>query len=162
MRLSFFLFPPSLPPPSFPPLFLFPLPGADLLIQLLARPFAGIRNFIVAETVKVASDDTALRRERTYLAKLNLVLVQVLKQEWPHNWPTFIGELVQASTVNLALCENNMAILKLLSEEIFDFSAEQMTQRKTQNLKTQISGEFSEIFRLCCEVRVSPPLSKFY
>ncbi|KAJ7029680.1 CRM1 C terminal-domain-containing protein [Mycena alexandri] len=112
----------------------------------------GIRNFIVGETVKVASDDVSLRRERTYLNKLNLVLVQVLKQEWPHNWPTFISELVQSSTVNLSLCENNMAILKLLSEEIFDFSAEQMTQTKTKNLKNQISGEFSEIFKLCCEV----------
>ncbi|KAF7371257.1 hypothetical protein MSAN_00761500 [Mycena sanguinolenta] len=112
----------------------------------------GIRNFIVGETVKVASDDISLRRERTYLNKLNLVLVQVLKQEWPHNWPTFISELVQSSTVNLSLCENNMAILKLLSEEIFDFSAEQMTQTKTKNLKNQISGEFSEIFKLCCEV----------
>ncbi|KAJ7880171.1 CRM1 C terminal-domain-containing protein [Mycena leptocephala] len=111
-----------------------------------------IRNFIVGETVKVASDDMSLRRERTYLNKLNLVLVQVLKQEWPHNWPTFISELVQSSTVNLSLCENNMAILKLLSEEIFDFSAEQMTQTKIKNLKNQISGEFSEIFKLCCEV----------
>ncbi|KAJ6461179.1 armadillo-type protein, partial [Mycena vitilis] len=73
----------------------------------------GIRNFIVSETVTVASDDAALRRARTYLAKLNLVLVQVLKQEWPHNWPTFIAELVRASTASLALCENNMAILKL-------------------------------------------------
>jgi exportin-1 len=39
--------------------------------------FSGIRNFIVGETVKVASDDMSLRRERTYLNKLNLVLVQV-------------------------------------------------------------------------------------
>ncbi|KAJ7613138.1 CRM1 C terminal-domain-containing protein [Roridomyces roridus] len=112
----------------------------------------GIRNFIVGETVKVASDEANLRRERTYINKLNLVLVQVLKQEWPHNWPNFISELVQSSTVNLALCENNMTILKLLSEEIFDFSAEQMTQRKTQSLKTQLSSEFSDIFKLCCEV----------
>ncbi|KAF7294937.1 Importin N-terminal domain-containing protein [Mycena indigotica] len=112
----------------------------------------GIRNFIVGETVKVASDDASLRRGRTYLSKLNLVLVQVLKQEWPHNWPNFISELVQSSTVNLSLCENNMAILKLLSEEIFDFSEEQMTQSKTKNLKNQMSGEFSEIFKLCSEV----------
>ncbi|KAK7031943.1 importin N-terminal domain-containing protein [Favolaschia claudopus] len=112
----------------------------------------GIRNFIVGETVKIASDEVALRKQRTYINKLNLVLVQVLKQEWPHNWPTFISELVQSSTANLALCENNMVILKLLSEEIFDFSAEQMTQLKTKNLKNQMSGEFSEIFKLCCEV----------
>ena len=45
-----------------------------------------------------------------------------------------------------------MVILKLLSEEIFDYSAEQMTQTKTKNLKNQMCGEFSEIFQLCSEV----------
>jgi len=77
---------------------------------------------------------------------------KILKQEWPHNWPTFITELVESSKTNLSLCENNMVILKLLSEEIFDFSAEQMTQTKIKNLKNQMCGEFSEIFKLCSEV----------
>ena len=45
-----------------------------------------------------------------------------------------------------------MVILKLLSEEIFDFSAEQMTQTRIKNLKNQMCGEFSEIFKLCSEV----------
>ena len=45
-----------------------------------------------------------------------------------------------------------MAILKLLSEEIFDFSAEQMTQAKTKNLKNQMCGEFSDLFKLCSDV----------
>jgi exportin-1 len=38
---------------------------------------AGIRNFIVGVTVKVSSDETSLRREKTYVNKLNLALVQV-------------------------------------------------------------------------------------
>ena len=45
-----------------------------------------------------------------------------------------------------------MVILKLLSEEIFDFSAEQMTQHKATSLKNQMCGEFAEIFKLCSEV----------
>lgn len=56
----------------------------------------------------------------------------------PHNWPTFIPEIVQSSQANLSICENNMVILKLLSEEIFEFSAEQMTTAKTKALKAQI------------------------
>jgi exportin-1 len=79
-------------------------------------------------------------------------LLQILKQAWPHDWPTFIPEIVASSKTNLSLCENNMVILKLLSEEIFDYSAEQMTQAKTKNLKNQMSGEFFEIFQLCSEV----------
>jgi exportin-1 len=45
-----------------------------------------------------------------------------------------------------------MVILRLLSEEVFDYSAEQLTQTKIKNLKNQMCGEFSEIFKLCSEV----------
>jgi exportin-1 len=85
--------------------------------------------------------------------------MQILKQEWPHNWPTFIPDLVASSMRNFALCENNMVILKLLSEEIFDFSAEQMTQSKINNLKSQMCDEFSGIFKLCSDVLEQSPKS---
>ena len=49
--------------------------GSVLHNQTLHRQ--GIRNFIVGITVKVASDETTMRREKTYLNKLNLALVQV-------------------------------------------------------------------------------------
>ncbi|KAG8900433.1 Karyopherin transporter [Tulasnella sp. 403] len=113
----------------------------------------GIRNFIISTIITQSSDESSMRRsEKAYLHKLNLVLVQILKQEWPHNWPSFIPEIIASSKTSLSLCENNMSILKLLSEEIFDFSAEQMTQAKIKNLKNQMCGEFSDIFMLCLEV----------
>ena len=102
--------------------------------------------------IQLSADETALRRERTLLGKLNTTLIQILKQEWPHNWPNFIPEIVSASRGSLSICENNMAILRLLSEEVFDFSAEQMTQAKARNLKNQFCGEFGEVFQLCTEV----------
>ncbi|KAJ2767457.1 Karyopherin transporter, partial [Coemansia nantahalensis] len=113
---------------------------------------SGIKNFIVGLVVKVASTEESLRSNKMYLNKLNLILVQILKQEWPQNWPNFIPEIVTTSRTNLALCENNMAILKLLSEEVFDYSAEQMTQAKAKNLKSQMCGEFSSIYSLCTEI----------
>lgn len=45
-----------------------------------------------------------------------------------------------------------MAILRLLSEEVFDYSAEQMTSTKAKNLKSTMCAEFSAIFQLCEEV----------
>lgn len=80
------------------------------------------------------------------------MLISVLKQEWPHNWPTFINEIVQACHSSLSVCENNMIILRLLSEEVFDYSAEQMTSSKTRNLKQTMCSEFSQIFQLCQEI----------
>jgi exportin-1 len=40
-------------------------------------PILGVRNFVVGITVKVASDEATMRREKTYINKLNLALVQV-------------------------------------------------------------------------------------
>ena len=37
----------------------------------------GIRNFVAGMTVKIASDDNVLRKEKTFVNKLNLALVQV-------------------------------------------------------------------------------------
>ena len=43
---------------------------------------SGIRNFIVGVIVKSSADEMTLKRERSYVNKLNLILVQILKQEW--------------------------------------------------------------------------------
>lgn len=45
-----------------------------------------------------------------------------------------------------------MIILRLLSEEVFDYSADQMTSAKTRNLKQTMCSEFSQIFQLCQEI----------
>lgn len=45
-----------------------------------------------------------------------------------------------------------MAILRLLSEEVFDFSQDQLTSTKAKNLKNTLCTEFSSIYQLCQEV----------
>ncbi|RHZ23278.1 hypothetical protein DYB37_002037 [Aphanomyces astaci] len=76
-------------------------------------------------------------------------ILNVLKHEWPKNWPSFITDICTSSQKSEVLCENNMLILKLLSEEIFDFSKDQMTEKKTKALKESLNHEFVQIFRLC-------------
>ena len=83
------------------------------------------------------------------MTKLNVILVQIVKQEWPHNWPSFISDIVNSSKTNESLCENNLAILKLLSEEVFDFSRDAMTSSKAKKLKESFNADFSLIFQLC-------------
>lgn len=112
----------------------------------------GIRNFTVNMIISMCDDDEQFQGQRSLINKFDLTLVQIAKQEWPANWPTFIPELVQSSRAGFNVCENNMVILKLLSEEVFDYSAEQMTQAKAKNLRTRMGQEFSEIFKLCYEV----------
>lgn len=46
--------------------------------------------------------------------------MQIVKKEWPHNWPTFISDIVGASKTSEPLCTNNMAVLKLLRSDFDD------------------------------------------
>jgi len=110
-----------------------------------------IRNYVVNLIIELTSteDFSNDRNLKLFVSKLNLILVHILKNEWPHNWPSFIPEIVGSSKSSEVLCENNMHILKLLSEEVFDYSKEQMTTDKVKTMKNQLNEEFRQIFDLC-------------
>lgn len=109
----------------------------------------GIKNFISNLVISLSGDEQMFRRERAYVTKINNVLVQIVKHDWPHRWPSFIPDLVGAAKMSESLCENCLSILKLLSEEVFDFSRGEMTQDKIKSLKTSLNSEFAMIHELC-------------
>ncbi|RLN65002.1 hypothetical protein BBJ28_00010896 [Nothophytophthora sp. Chile5] len=98
--------------------------------------------------LQMSSNESTLHGQRMFVNKMDLVLVQVLKHEWPQNWPSFITDIVNSSKTSEILCENNMTILKLLSEEVFDFSKDQLTEQKTKTLKESLNHEFTQIFQV--------------
>ncbi|KAK9063110.1 hypothetical protein SSX86_016980 [Deinandra increscens subsp. villosa] len=112
----------------------------------------GMKNYISDVIVKLSSNEVSFRQERLYVNKLNIILVQILKHEWPARWRSFIPDLVTAAKTSETLCENCMAILKLLSEEVFDFSRGEMTQQKIKELKQSLNSEFQLIHELCLYV----------
>lgn len=109
----------------------------------------GIKTYVSNLIIKIATDDAMFRREKTFLNKLNLVLVDILKQDWPHKWPSFIPDIVGASKTNETLCENSMHILRLLSEEVFDFSKNSLTVAKAKEMKGSFNDQFASVHELC-------------
>jgi exportin-1 len=109
----------------------------------------GIRSYVVTKIIALSSSEEIMRNNKNFLTRLNLVLVQILKQDWPHNWPTFISDIVSSSKTSESLCENNMKVLQLLSEEVFDFSKDSMTTVKIKTMKESLNEEFAQIFQLC-------------
>jgi exportin-1 len=98
---------------------------------------------------QLSSDEATLAGERLFVNTMNLILVGILKHEWPHAWPNFISEIVEASKTSEVLCENNIRILRLLSEEVFDASKGSMTTAKAEALRASMTGEFEKVFQLC-------------
>ncbi|KAI3404076.2 CRM1 [Candida oxycetoniae] len=112
----------------------------------------GIRNFVVNMIISLCNNESEFETQRALINKIDLTLVSILKQEWPHNWSEFVPEIVASSRSSFNVCENNMIILKLLGEEVFDYSQDQLTQAKAQQLRTSMKNEFEKIFKLCYEV----------
>ena len=121
----------------------------------------GIRQYIVSLIIRLSSQPPSqsasslglsVSDHSLYLRKCNVVLVALVKQDWPERWPSFIPELVASSKSSSSLCLNNMAILLLLSEEVFDYSAGVLTEGKSREMKQHLSSSFTLIFTLCDDV----------
>lgn len=135
---------------------------------LPAEQAEGIKEFVVQSAIDLASSFETLDNERTFVLKLNSVLIQIVVQEWPDKWPTFISDIVGASKSSESLCENNMRILKELSDEVrcpklycvhsgvtHTHNAQvfenpgRMTEAKATRLKESMKEEFGAVFELC-------------
>jgi exportin-1 len=116
---------------------------------LPAQQTTGIRTFVIQTAVKLSSTRESLQQHKATLGRLNRVLVEILKKEWPHNWPTFMQELVASSRRAESVCANNMDVLQILSEEVFDFSQGNLTQEKIRTMKESLNKDFAAVYKLC-------------
>ena len=110
-----------------------------------------LRNFLVGLLIKFVLDDNFYANNSNHFVinKLNILIVIIAKNEWTTTWPNFISELCNSSKSNANLCENNMKLLILLSEEINVFWKNSLTAKKAYELREKMSKEFVEVFNLC-------------
>lgn len=80
------------------------------------------------------------------ITKLNVTLVSIVKQEWLVSWKNFITDICQTASQSQAKCENTLNILKLLSEEVFDFSKNTLLQSQAKELKETLTNDFKSIY----------------
>jgi exportin-1 len=101
---------------------------------------------LIEKTTRIPNSNI---NERLFLEKLDLILVKVIKHDLPQKWPKFVADIVTISQGSEELCENTMLIFKLLSDEVSDFSKNEMIQVEIEQLKTYLSAEFGRIQDFC-------------
>ena len=108
-----------------------------------------VKNFTIQIIIDLCTSIENMKQQKLYLSKLNLVLVKIIKQDWPLHWPGALGDIVGAAKQSEPLCQNNLEVLRLLTEEIFIFGENEMVQSKIKNLKGAMNEEFGKVFELC-------------
>ena len=104
-----------------------------------------------------------------YLTKLTTARIAIVKQEWTTSWKSFISDICSYGQQGEAQCENALNILKLLSEDTFDFSKNSLTRKQAEELKNTFIDDFKTVYQLCKTVldqsilpdaRISPTLQR--
>lgn len=90
-----------------------------------------IKSWITGLITVTSSESGRAEREKVFSHRLN-----------------FISLIVKASMENPVIRKNNMNILKLLSEEVFDFSDGKMTHLKAKHLKEYMFSELPDVLHL--------------
>ncbi|TRY52326.1 exportin 1 [Cryptosporidium tyzzeri] len=115
----------------------------------------GIKQYITELCIELCQDEKILNENKHFLNKTNETLIMIVKQEWPDNWENFITEICNAAKTNQYICENTMKLLRLLSEEVFDFGEDQMVSKKVEKLMGILNQQFPQILSLILFVLTS-------
>jgi exportin-1 len=83
------------------------------------------------------------------LTKLNATLIGIVKFEWRTSWQSFIPDICAHAMTSQQKCENALNILRMMSEEIFDFSKNQILLSEAAHLKVQMTEQFGKVNELC-------------
>lgn len=83
------------------------------------------------------------------LSKRRNSFIQIIKQEWDSTWPNAIKDLADACKQNQTVCENNLEIMLMLSEEIFEDTKQNMTKSQLERLKLKYNDNLKIIYDLC-------------
>ncbi|XP_062091929.1 protein EXPORTIN 1A-like isoform X2 [Humulus lupulus] len=114
----------------------------------------GISFYVWNVIQRLLHDKASFQEEKLYVNKLNIIFVQILKrdlsergQDFILSYLSFVSKL-EASDI---VCENFMVILRLLIEELFEFSNEEMT-REIAKLSNLLIRESVLIYECCFRV----------
>ncbi|KAL4493983.1 hypothetical protein ABPG72_022000 [Tetrahymena utriculariae] len=108
-----------------------------------------LKSYILSFVFRQSQQPNPTRDSQTLLNKCNSIIIQILKFEWNSTWKNFIPDICQTSRTDPNICENSLHLLKMLSEEIFDYSKNEMTSQQIIQLKSTMNEQFQHIYELC-------------
>ncbi|OHS99277.1 hypothetical protein TRFO_08546 [Tritrichomonas foetus] len=102
---------------------------------------SNIRDFILVNIMKMIDEG----QFHYTISMADSALIEILKYDWPNNWPSFLQELSNVST-DAPKLTNAFVILKSLADDISTGS--NITKERKEEMKTSFINEFGIIYNL--------------
>lgn len=110
----------------------------------------GLKQYVFSTVVERSSTSVPTKQNDIILQKFNMVLVEIVKKEWPSRWPTFISDLINISqSTSMQVSKNSLVILKDINEQLFMPDNEISTIKK-RKLRNALKQEYFTIFHFIC------------
>lgn len=102
----------------------------------------GLRQYVFSTAIELSVSSPGI-----ILQKFNVILVEIVKRDWPRKWPTFISDLITVSqSTSMAVTTNSLEIFRMINEEVF-LAEDKMTTTKKRLLRNTLQQEYFAIFR---------------
>lgn len=94
-----------------------------------------MRNFMITLVLNTPDQVAGQQNASSLLTKMNGTLISMVKLEWNNSWQDFIPDICNSASESVNKCENALNILRLLSEEVFDFSKGSIMRSEVRQFK---------------------------
>jgi len=79
------------------------------------------------------------------ITKTDEIIVEILKYEWPSEWPTFVNDLLVQGQ-NPVFAENCLHIIKIIIQDMTDFSENSLTSVRAAEMLDSFTSEIPNVF----------------
>ena len=90
----------------------------------------------------------SIQQNEEILHKWDIILVEIFKKEWPNSWTSFVKDLVAAAVESESRCRNSMFILKIVVEDVFQFSETTLTSKFSQQIHQALQSDMIDVFNV--------------
>lgn len=111
----------------------------------------GVREYVVETILEYAVKGAERQEAELLLKQLNMILIEIIKREWPEKWPTLIPDLLAASRGECWVCQNTFELLGTLVDAVFN-EPKNLVSKQVEYLQRQLRSEFPAIFELTVSI----------
>lgn len=91
----------------------------------------------------------SIQQNEEILHKWDIILVEIFKKGCgPIGWTSFVKDLVAAAVESESRCRNSMFILKIVVEDVFQFSETTLTSKFSQQIQQALQSDMIDVFNV--------------